>query len=156
MTDTELRAFDLASPESLARLRAAMAAKLKMFHGDGLFVPRPWLEALGLKPHVRQVPVTVFARSKSDVAAMLTDRGLFQGSADRMASEMRLAKHVSTPDAALIEAGVISTSGPGIYACGGFVKDHPVIRVEPDGSCSVVAHFRASHRNGPLVVEKED
>ena len=66
---------------------------------------------------------------------------------------MRLAKAASTPDAMLIEAGVIDATGPGIYVSGGFVKDFPVVRVEPDGSCAVVAHFRQPQRGGSLVVE---
>ena len=131
-----------------------MTAKLKMFHGSHLFIPRPWLEALGMPGHVRQCGVTVLAWAKSDIAAMLTDRDLSQGYADRLAGEMRMGKPAG-PDVMLIDAGVIDMTAPGIYAYDGIVKDRPVIRVEPDGTPLVVAHFRMPERGGPLVVEKE-
>ena len=134
-----------------------MTAKLKMFHGGSLFLPSPWLEALGLARHVRQCNLFVIAWTKSDVAAMLTDRGIDQRYADMLAGATRLMRQVAaTPLVLLVEAGAIDTTSPGVYAYRDFVKDGAVIRVEPDGSCSVAAHFRQPQRNAPLIAEKTE
>lgn len=126
--------------------------KLKIFTGSNLFVPVPWLDAMGIPHHHRQCQVVVIAASKADIAAVLTERYV-SFIADRMAAEMRLARSLSTPDSLLIDVGVIDTAARGVYSYPGFVKDSAVIRVETDGSCSVAGHFRLiGHR---MTAERE-
>jgi len=126
--------------------------KLKIFTGGNLFAPSPWLDAMGAPSHIRQCQVVVIATSKADIVTLLKERYV-SFIADRMAGEIRLARRLSVPDSMLIGAMVIDTATRGVYAYRDFVKDHAVIRVETDGSCSVVAHFRMPDRRGGLTVE---
>lgn len=132
----------------------AKTPKLKIFTGSNLFAPSPWLDAMGAPSHIRQCQVVIIAASKADIVTLLNERYV-SFIADRMAAEMRLCRRLSTPDAMLIEAGVIDTAARGVYAYRDFVKDHAVIRVETDGSCSVAGHFRLPARGGHLTVERE-
>jgi hypothetical protein len=133
-----------------------MTAKPKVFCGTGLFIPVPWLRALDLPPHVQQCAVTAVAPTKTGLAEMLAERGLHQVTAGRLSAAMSLARRFSVPDEALIAAGVITPGEPGIWAYRDYVRDRAVIRIDPDGSPVVVAHFRQQRGYGHLAVELED
>jgi hypothetical protein len=126
---------------------------LKVFPSNRVIsVPREWLNALGSRPHVSQANVIAVGRVKAEVRAALA----CWTQADWITADLKLrVGQQSTPDHALIDAGVISLDEPGVYAYLGYVKDSAVIRVDPDGTCTVVAHFRREGRSVGLTVEKE-
>jgi hypothetical protein len=128
-------------------------AALKVFPSNRrIHVPREWLDALGARPHISQADVIAVGRVKAELRASLGHTS----HADWITADLRLRRgQQSSPDQALIDAGVISLTDPGVYAYLGYVKDGAVIRVYPDGTCTVVAHFRREWRGVGLVVERE-
>ena len=126
---------------------------MKAFPGSGIFVPRPWLDAMGAPQHRQQAYVLVIAPNKTEATALLEDRtsGFL---AHRIVDGLRLRRPpLSTPDELLVAAGVVDLDKPGVYAYWDSVKDRAVIRVEADGSCTVAGHFRYDRTTGVMSVE---
>ena len=125
---------------------------MKAFVGSGIFVPREWLNAMGAPQHRQLSYLLVIAPSKAEATALLEDRT--DHSAKRMVDGLRLRRPpLSTPDELLVGAGVVDLDKPGVYAYWESVKDRAVIRVEMDGSCTVVGHFRYDRSKGVMSVE---
>lgn len=122
---------------------------LKVFTGSHLFPPQPWLEALDTPRHIQQCDVIGVAATKAALAGLL-------GRAGHLAGPMRVARWYSAPVRLLIDAGIIDLTQPGVYAWRGFVKDHAVIRVDPDGACITAGWFRLAEYGAALTAEKAD
>lgn len=116
-----------------------MPATVKMFSAMTI-LPRPWLSAVGSDRHQSQGDVIVLAYNKPETAAILTDRGMRQFSADAITRTLR--KSTGSPEAMLVESGAIDPNMPGVYVYYAAQKDQPVGRVNFDGTVEVVAHFR--------------
>ena len=126
---------------------------LKVYFGGHLFVSQVWRDALGVPAHVQQCDVIGVAATKAALTDMLTERAPYGG--DRFVKDMRVARWYSTSMRMLIDAGTIDLTQPGVYVMRDAVKDHSVIRVDPDGTCVTVAWFRLPKPGGPLTVELE-
>lgn len=116
-----------------------MPATVKMFSAMTI-LPRPWLSAVGSDRHQSQGNVIVLAFTKKETAAILTDRGMHQHSADAIARALR--KSTGNTERMLVEAGAINPDMAGVYVYYSAIKDHPVGRVNLDGTVEIVAHFR--------------
>jgi hypothetical protein len=112
------------------------------------FLPRPWLDALGAPRHIQQGQVIAVAENRAQLAELLASVRV-----PHLAGSLRLRRGPqSTPNQALIDAGVIDPDVPGLYAYERPVRDCPVIRVTPEG-CAVVAWFRLPDGTRSLTVE---
>lgn len=116
-----------------------MPATVKMFSAMTL-LPRPWLSAVGSDRHQGQGNIVVLAFTKKETAAILTDRGVHQMAADAVTRALRTARGTFVD--MLVAAGVIDPDMPGVYVYYSAIKDHPIGKVQFDGTVEIVAHFR--------------
>lgn len=119
----------------------------KIFTGTGvIYPPQSWLTAIEVEPHIRHCSVVVIANLKKDVPALLTDRGVGQGSADRIAKELKLSPRpaVWVPLKMLFDAGLIGEDETGVFAWPDSTSGSPAIRVEayPVGALTEMGRFR--------------
>ena len=131
-----------------------MPPVLKVFTDSRLFVPYSWLDAMGAPHHHPQCHAIAVAANKADLALLLAELGI-SGNIDRMAANLRLARHLSYSDEALISSGVVDVRTRSLYAYRDAVKDQAVIRIGAHNSCSVVGHFRIIPPGHRLTAEKE-
>lgn len=124
----------------------------KVFYNGLAFLPTVWCKAILGEDWDRRANASllVVANVKKDVAALLTDRGLSQSQADNLAEDLRLQRQPFGPTDInmLVDAGVIDPGRAGVYLWYRAQKDRPVVRVEPDGTITTVAHFRYDSRRG--------
>ncbi|MEV4454471.1 hypothetical protein [Microbispora sp. NPDC049633] len=133
----------------------------KVFTGM-VSIPGDWMETVLRRNHHPQANMMVVAHQKSHVAPLLTDRGVGQWAADRWSKDLRMRRppYFWQPVVALFESGLASLEQPGVYVWdldGG--RDKPVVRLELDGTLTVLGHFARNDAGGMTVVpvaEKEE
>lgn len=125
--------------------------KLKTFPSDTLvLVPDKWCQALGMERHHQQAHLLVIAEHKSQAERMLA-ANTTQGQAWHLVRAIKLRRDgLSDPDQALVDAGIVSLSLPGVFAYYSGIRDSPVIQALPDGTCPVVGYFRLETADGPF------
>lgn len=132
-------------------------AKVKMFVGHSTHAPRVWCEAVGAPSYVQQIDVLALAASKAVLNEMLT--AMLGHVGDYVARALRTpggrsSVGLGTGWERLIAEGLIDPDSPGVYLMNGARKDEPVVRVEPEGSCTTVAVWRYDGRPPTLRAER--
>jgi hypothetical protein len=95
-----------------------------------LIAPRPWMEAIGARPHILQADVAAVAESKGDVAQLLAGAHAHPSLVDQM-TLVRGQGH-SDAIALLLRMRVISMDEPGLYAWETAVSGNPVVKIDGD------------------------
>jgi hypothetical protein len=120
---------------------------VKLFYRTGLLLPIPWQRALEMEGHRHYGSVAVVAVVKTDVPALLTDRGLGQGAADQMAAGLRMQRGMGLHSHGirlLLAAGVISLR-PGVWAWEREVNGALIAEVTIGGGIVPAARFSYDH-----------
>lgn len=127
---------------------------MKIFTSNGLaLVPSAWRDALGEPRHHQQAHVLVVAEDKAAAETMLAKR-VGSGAAYHLARALRVAspKSLPKPEQALVDAKIVSTVVPGVFAWYEAIEGRSVFMVEYSGGFRQMGFFKLG-KNG-LAAEK--